>query len=291
MSLNAEAASADHGRSVLGHRVRAGENPRLVVLHSIGLDNRSWEDLEPLLPPCARLLVDLPGHGTSVHVVPPRCGVRAQARLVKALMDSLGWESAFFLGNSLGGGVALSLAVEHAEYVQGLILLNSVAFREGLPWFTRLGFVPGMERIVAAMPPRVIGVGLQVARRRWSSVTTRRVQRTAAYLKSPEGVRGFFHALRELRGEDLPWLAPRYRRIACPTLVLHGRHDPVIPTAQARRLAASIPNAEYRELPGCGHFPQEENPDLVANEVRRFLATHAAPAPGEAGEASERPDS
>lgn len=68
---------------------------------------------------------------------------------------------------------------------------------------------------------------------------------------------------------DTPWL--RLDRIALPTLVLSGEHDFAAPPAEARALAAALPDAEVRVLPDCGHFLMAERPRRFAAEIARFV--------------------
>jgi len=247
--------------------------PPLLLLHSIGLDRRSWEDVVPSLARDFRVVAaDLPGHGASDKPPDADYGLWALGRRVGRLLDELGWERAILVGNSLGGGAALSLALQSPGRVRALALLNSVGFPEGLPAVGRLGFLPLVPTATGLAPPPVVRLSLATARRRWRSVTPGRSSRTVAYLRDPEGRGAFFRALRQLYGPDLEAMSLRYGEIRCPTLVVHGERDPLVPARFGRRLADSIPGARLELLPTCGHFPQEECPEEVALLLRRFLA-------------------
>jgi pimeloyl-ACP methyl ester carboxylesterase len=64
--------------------------------------------------------------------------------------------------------------------------------------------------------------------------------------------------------------------ISVPALVVHGNEDLIVPVENGRRLASRLPNAEYVELPGCGHNLMLEDPEALVGLVRAFLAERAA---------------
>src|SRR5690349_4791541 len=90
------------------HYIRRGETgPRVVLVHAIGFDHRSWELVLPRLADRCRIAaVDLPGHGQSDKPLGVDYGLRALGARVIAVLDELGWEDAVFVGNSLGGGTS-----------------------------------------------------------------------------------------------------------------------------------------------------------------------------------------
>ncbi len=246
--------------------------PRVLLIHPIGFDRHSWEHLIPRLSPGYRVAaLDLPGHGESDKPTGADYGLWSLGRRVNRFLDELGWEDAVVVGNSLGGGVALSLTLQAMERVRGLALINSVAFRSGLPLIGRLAFVPLVPLTTAYTPRLALRIGLATPRTRWRSVTAKRCDRASVYLRSGEGRGAFFGALRQLYGPDLDEMAERYPAINCPTLILHGERDPLIRLTHAARLATAIPTARLETLPGCGHFPQEECPDETFAHLERFL--------------------
>jgi len=246
--------------------------PKVVLVHAIGFDHRTWERILPTLEGRYEVVaVDLPGHGDSdkpgdVDYGPFALG----ARLIR-LLDDLGWEEAAFVGNSLGGGASLAAALQAPERVRALALLNSVAFPQALPALGRLASVPFLPLLAGIAPHLAVRVGLESCRHRWGSVTVDRCSASRSYLRSVEGRGAFFRALRQLYGPDLARMAARYEEIHCPTLVLHGERDPLIRIPHAERLAQTIPNAEFARLVRCGHFPQEECPEQVASVMGEFL--------------------
>jgi pimeloyl-ACP methyl ester carboxylesterase len=256
------------------HTARYGreEGPRVLLIHAIGFDHRSWEPILPYLEDRYHLVaVDLPGHGASDKPATADYGVRAMGRRIVRLLDELGWERAILVGNSIGGGTSLSAAVQAPERVTALALLNSVAFRSGLPQLGKLSFLPVLPLVGSYAPALAVRVGLELVRCGWGSVTAERSSLCCEYLRSVEGRGAFYRALRLLYGPDLTTNEKLYSTLRCPAFVLHGARDPLIRLSHAERLARTLPNAELEVIPRCGHFPQEEQPHLVGPRVRQFL--------------------
>ena len=254
------------------HSMRGVDGPRVLLLHAIGFDHRTWNLILPHLEEKYRVAVlDLPGHGRSDKPSAVDYGPWSLGTRVVQLLDELGWNDAALVGNSLGGGVSLAVALQAPERVRALGLLNSVAFRWGLPPLGRLAAVPFIPAIAQYVPVFGLRFGLETCRHRWGSVTADQCSASRDYLRTPEGRGAFFRALRHLYGLDLERMAQHYPEIRCPTLVLHGEKDVLIRLNHAERLAKTLPNGEFVRIPRCGHFPQEESPSAVALELRRFL--------------------
>lgn len=196
-----------------------------------------------------------------------------------ALLDALGVARAHVAGISMGGMIALQLALNHPRRVERLVLIATSAGgwspeqRHALtlppdPWIADPveRARAGMAQIVgpaarAALPGRLPEV---IERARGNRFTA------AGYVRQ-NGAIGT-HDVRARLGE-----------ITAPTLVIHGDADPLVPFAQGRILAAEIPGARALFLPGVGHLPPFERPGEVNRAILAFLgvgqeASAAAPA-------------
>jgi len=266
-------------RTARVHYARWGSTgPRVLLLHPIGFDHHTWSGVVPYLENACQLVApDLPGHGQSDKPAATDYGIASLAGRMLALLDELEWPDALFIGNSLGGGVSLASALQAPERVRGLALCNSVGFRNGLPPVGRLSFLPLVSTVAGYTPGLAMRLGLEFARSGWGTCSPERHQLAGAYMRNREGRAAFFRILRQLYGPDLDRMAARYGEIRCPTVVIHGVHDPLIRLAHAERLAAAIPRAELLPIPRCGHFPQEEAPMVLGPALRSFVDRAADP--------------
>ena len=122
-SLRAERASPAHGKFLTAggfklHYLEQGSGPPIVMIHGLGGQLRNFHYLlDDLATDHRVVLMDRPGAGYSR---PSQPGPRTHARALLALMDALGIERPLLVGHSMGGAVALALALEHPERVSGL---------------------------------------------------------------------------------------------------------------------------------------------------------------------------
>ena len=185
------------------------------------------------------------------------------------------------MGASGGGIWATWYALAHPERVRGLVMLGSVPNLPGgrAPLPLRLAATPGVgDLMVRAVKPgrrmllkMMASVGEAETILRHPDLLDSLVagardpvatQANLAELRALISPRGFRPSMRFGR-DDL-------RRLAVPTLMIWGDHDPVVPVVQARAVAAEIPNARLEVLP-AGHVPQLGNPDRVAALLEEFV--------------------
>jgi pimeloyl-ACP methyl ester carboxylesterase len=273
-----------------GRRTR---RPPVLLVHGLGGNTVTWEGVGADL---ARELatqvvaVDLPGFGLTRRG-DRRSTIRANAELVVELTDELG--PALVVGNSMGGTIGLRAAVARPERVTGLVTLNA-------PWPRRLPAalrtvdrddmralakfatvaVPGVGERVFHRHQRGLGpegaVDVPVAylfhdaaslaphlRDRMIAVSADRFgwghEAAAVYV---EATRSLWRSLFDPRA-----LWADVRDATCPTLVVHGLADRLVPARVVRPVIAARPDWHHVELAGAGHVPQMEAPAQVVETI------------------------
>ena len=240
----------------------AETRPTLVLANSLGTALAMWD---PQIAAWSErfhvLRYDMRGHGAST-VLPGPYTVEQLAGDALALLDKLRIERAHFCGLSLGGMVAMWLAVHVPQRIDRLILCNTAAM---IPppevWDARIEAVNqgGMQAVTQAVLER------------WFTPAFRdrdpaAVDRVRAMLLGTDP-RGYVAACAAVRDNDQ---REAVRGIAAPTLVIAGTHDPSTPPAQARFLVDRIPGARYVELPAA-HLSNIEAPAPFDAAVLDFL--------------------
>jgi pimeloyl-ACP methyl ester carboxylesterase len=253
------------------HYVEAGEGPPLVLLHGLNGSTFGFRLLTPYLAPHFRTIaVDLMGFGYSDRPQHRDYSLGAQARLVAGLLDALGIEDAFILGHSLGGAVAMHLALEFPERVDGLILVSSASDSE-----TRRGL--RSSRLVRPLLPIIAAFTVQNQHFRRMSLQSACYDPSFVTAELMEGymaptrVKGHLRALGSLmvdRHKDAP-LDPS--AISQPVLILWGADDRWLPASHGERLRALIPDSKMIVIEKAGHLVLEEQPGEAARAVTVFL--------------------
>ena len=253
-----------------------GEGPPLVLVHGLGGSATNWCELAPLLAPRHRLVIpNLPGHAGS-DPVDRADGLRPFADRVAAVMEHEGAFPAPVVGHSLGGLVALRLALGRPEAVSALVLAASAGLSTGRRFVREL-----LTAATVLRPGRLAGrYRSRVSRSPW----LRRLVFGFVSVADPIGltdaaVDGFLagqvlhadtaSAWRALRDDD-----PRQElhRLRCPVLVLWGTEDAQLPLDDAFEFARRL-HAPVRVIAGCGHLLIGERPDACADAIESFVAS------------------
>jgi pimeloyl-ACP methyl ester carboxylesterase len=261
-----------------GARLRyfvGGEGPPLLLVHGLGGAAWNWVELVPLLASRFRLLVpDLPGHGGS-SPLPAAPTLNPFADAVAAMAERERMVPAAVVGHSLGGVVALRLALRRPDAVRALVLAAAAGISSALRFRET-----AVTLLVLARPARLVAPHRRLIARvpllRYPVLGYWEVSDPPAL--SPRAVEGFLagpalhtdigDAGRALIADDP---RPELDRVRCPTLVLWGARDRMVPLDDgleyARRLRASL-----RVIPDCGHLLVGERPDACADAIETFLA-------------------
>lgn len=264
--------------------MQAGSGSPVVMLHGLGATKASFLPTVAALADHHRAIaIDLPGFGDSAKPLNAPYHAPFFANAVVGMLDARGIERADFVGNSMGGRVALELGLRHPGRVRRLALLApSLAWLRNRPWAPLLRLVPPQlgaiqpapRAVVEAIVRRMVPGGAEG----WSAAGVDEFLR--AYLQ-PAGRAAFYAAARNIyleepHGEKGFWT--RLPALTPPSLFVWGRQDQIVPLRFADHVRRAVPAARHVEL-DCGHVPQLERPQITHDSILRFLATPAGQTP------------
>jgi pimeloyl-ACP methyl ester carboxylesterase len=242
---------------------RVGGSP-VVLLHGLGSCGDDWLMQVPALTTRYRVItVDLPGHGES-GATPKGVTIESMARPVVALLDALDEARAHIVGLSLGGMVALQLAVDHPSRVRSLVLVNTFARLHQPPG----GLVRGLVRVGLLVAAPMSWTGRWVAGGLFPGPDQGPIREVAAKRIAANSRRSYLRAVSAiLRFDASRWLG----EIRAPTLVVAGAQDQTAPLPSKIELATGIEGARIEIVEGSGHATPIDAPETFNSLLLRFL--------------------
>jgi 4,5:9,10-diseco-3-hydroxy-5,9,17-trioxoandrosta-1(10),2-diene-4-oate hydrolase len=253
----------------------------LVMLHGGGPGASAWSNFGRALPHFAAdfrtLLVDQPGFGGSDK--PPVVGnyYRHSADYVVQLLDELQVDRVHLLGNSLGGGTAMRLALEHPDRVGRLVLMGPGGLSlnlfhadptEGVQRLMDFSANPSREALRAFISTMVVNQALvtdELVEERYADATAPGAQDAMRQM-------GMSFWNPETAEDGMLWREAH--RLRKHTLLTWGREDRVNPLDGAMVALKLIPKAQLHVFPNCGHWAQIEAAEEFAEIATAFLARH-----------------
>ena len=248
---------------------RSGSGEPLVLLHALGLSKQTWAPVVPALAEQHDVIaVDLPGFGDSPpfpdDVEPSPAMLAAR---IGVLLDELGVESPHVVGNSVGGWIALELALQRP--VRSVTLVGPAGlWRDTTPWYDRVSL--RLSRVLARylrfvlVPLMRFGLArlivLGQAHGRPMHMTREQARATVVALGTCVGFRRTLTATLDRR-----FLGGQH--IIAPVTLAWGERDRVILERQSRNTDQLPPGVRIVSMPRCGHVPMTDDPQLVADVI------------------------
>jgi pimeloyl-ACP methyl ester carboxylesterase len=264
--------------------IELGSGPPVVFVHGL---SGSWQNWLEQLPVFARdhrvVAFDLPGFGAS-EMPDWQISISGYGRWLDALYDALGIDVAALVGNSMGGFISAELAIAYPARVERLVLVSAAGLTVEHQRHDRtLTVLRTVDRRLAAYAGWLGTRSDTLARRpRARRMIFGLVAHRPDLLPAPlvaeqirgSGKPGFVPALDALTSYPI---RDRLPEIACPTLIVWGTKDWLVPVSDADEFARLIPNARKVVWPETGHMAMLERPAAF----NRLLAAFLAEEPGE----------
>lgn len=254
-------------RAGLVHYTEAGSGAPVVLLHATLHDHRDFDGIVgPLAQRHRVLAVDWPGHGDSTAPAPPRTVTGPLlADALEDIVSRLDLPPATFVGNSVGGFAAARLAITQPDRVAGLVLVNSAGFLPQNPLTRAFCRALGRPAIARRVLPRIVPRYMRPTTENDREITRRVIAlaRTETGARLAAGLwRSFADPAYDLREQA--------EAVTCPTLLVWGALDPVVPAKAGRATLRSLPGARLETFP-TGHVVFSSDPDGFLTHLLPFL--------------------
>ncbi|WP_059035161.1 alpha/beta fold hydrolase [Gordonia desulfuricans] len=256
----------------LTHYHELGEGTPILFLHGSGTGVTAaanwWLNLPELSAHGRCIAIDSIGYGQSVVADGTAYGIKEWVRHAVRVLDALGIEKTWIVGNSLGGWLAFQFAIDFPERLLGVISMGTGGAKltgalkgHSNPTLTEEGIRNTLEMFVV---DKSLVTDQLVSLRYQSALNDTASDRLADVV-----------AARDRDRYDLPLDFDVLARLDIPVLLIHGMQDVVIPVSRTWELLNVIPHADAHIFSQCGHWSQVERSAEFNQVVGSYLARHA----------------
>lgn len=253
-----------------------GQGLDVVLVHGWPWSSYTWSSLIPHLAKSYRVhWYDMPGYGRSDKHPKQRTSLDVQGRVLCEMLDHWRLDAPAIVAHDIGGATALRAHLLHNADFSHLILMNPVALS---PWGS--DFFDHVGRHVdafAGLPPHIHRaiVTAYIKGALVHDLNKEIVENLVAPWLDDAGAASFYRQFAQADETYTREIEPYFADVRCPTALIWGQDDPWIPVERGRMLKACLAPRTFVELPGVGHLPQLEAPQVVAGISGGFLAKQA----------------
>ncbi|MHA6739119.1 alpha/beta fold hydrolase [Rhodococcus erythropolis] len=253
------------------HYHELGEGTPILFLHGSGTGVTAaanwWLNLPAISEHGRCIAIDSIGYGQSIVAEGTKYGIREWVRHAVRVLDALGIEKTWIVGNSLGGWLAFQFAIDFPERLLGIVSMGTGGAQltgalagHSNPTLTEEGIRKTLELFVV---DKSLVTDELVALRYQSALNDTASDRLADVV-----------AARDRDRQELPLDFDVLARLEIPVLLIHGVQDVVIPVSRTWDLLNLIPHADAHIFSQCGHWSQVERAEDFNTVITRYLASH-----------------
>ena len=242
-----------------------GSKNTLVLIHGLGASAERWNPVIPIFAKHYRVIIpDLIGYG---HSDKPVLDYTPNLFLdfIGNFFDSLGIKRPILIGSSLGGQIAAEYTSANPSNVEKLVLVSPAgAMKQSTPALDAY--------IMAALYPNEQSAtnAFSLMESSGKKVSDEIIHGFIERMQLPNAKLAFMSTILGMKNSDV--ITPKLHSIQCPTLVIWGTKDPVIPIEHADKFVSYIPNCKFHKMGNCGHTPYVQEPEKFSSLVLDFIS-------------------
>jgi pimeloyl-ACP methyl ester carboxylesterase len=258
-------------------RTAGDKGTTVVLVHGIGDAVETWDPNINVLAGHHRVYaLDMVGFGRSDKPL-IRPSLPFGARFVSDFMDTQHIKRASVIGNSMGGAISLQFAIQFPDKLEKLVVESGAALGKGVTRLFRLSSLPVIGELLTRPSRKGTATLLKEVAYDPALITDELIELYYQLFSLPRAQKSFLTTLRVgvnvfgQRPQFVSSIVDNLGKITCPTLIIWGRQDRILPVEHARVAKDGIPNTELHILDPCGHGPHFERPDEYNRLVLEFL--------------------
>lgn len=261
-----------HGPLAMHYKEKGSGSKHIILLHGFRANTFTWRHLiDPLAEAGYHIwVIDLIGFGLSDKPIEAPYDLKFFLDQIEAFMDKNLIPKAHLVGNSMGGGLAINMAISHPDRVNSLTLIAALGYPLDLSFYLIIGKNFG-PLLTPFLGPTIIRKGMEDIVYRKETISDEQIIAYSLPYQLPGGATAATRTLENFDNQHLLTLKQFYPMIKNPVLVIWGDKDKLIPLNHYERFLKDFPTCEHLLIKNCGHIPQEEAPQEVTTAIINFL--------------------
>ena len=251
-----------------------GTGRDIFLLHGFASSTYTWKKVIPHLTGKGYHVwaLDMKGFGWSDKPEDAKYDTITLMQEVNKWMEVMGLKDAVFVGNSLGGAIAVLMALEHPDKTDLLVLIDSAGYPIDKPFVIKMAKIPLAGEITKLFFGRwVVERTLKEVMFNDDKVTEEQIDAYFKRMSTENALDAQVALARSLDFEAISIYSKRIPEIKNRTLIIWGENDEWIPLESGHKFRKDLSNSTLVIFPECGHIPQEEKPEQTAKSIIDFI--------------------
>jgi len=256
------------------YREYSGTGRDIFLLHGFASSTYTWEKVIPYLTKQGYHVwaLDMKGFGWSDKPEDAKYDTVTLMQEVNKWMDVMGLKDVVFAGNSLGGAIAVLMALEHPDKTGQIVLIDSAGYPIDKPFVIKMAKIPLAGEITKLFFGRwVVELILKEVMFNDDKVTEEQIDAYFKRMSTENALDAQVALARSIDFEAMSIYTRRIPEIKNRTLIIWGENDEWIPLESGHNFKRDLSNSKLVILPECGHIPQEEKPEQTAKLIIDFI--------------------
>lgn len=251
---------------------RKGKGPTVVFVHGITTYSFIWKQVIPLLKGFDTIAIDLFGCGDSDKPLDEEYSLKQHAENLHEFVKKLKITKFHLVCHDVGGGIGQIFAVNYAKLLKKLVLMNTVGYDFWPVQPIIMMRTPILRQLaMASLDTGALKIIIKRALFHKDKLTPALMEFFKKPLSTKNGRKAFLHFAKCLNNKNLLDIADKLPLLKTPVLILRGNNDVYLSEEIAEKLHQNIPKSKLIKMEKCGHFMQEDEPELIASHLAKFL--------------------
>lgn len=257
------------------HYLEAGQGEVVLLIHGFPTSSYLWRDVMPKIAETHRVMaIDLPGYGKSDKPLDASYSLNFYSNIISGFLAALQIDQINLVVHDLGGPIGLLWAVRHPEQVKRLGLLNTLVYSNfswGVILFSLAIRLPVLKHWLSS--PSGIAFAMKIGVHNKARRTREMMKAYQEPFIEKDARKALVKTASNISIKAFKEIEEKLPQFTVPIRIIYGEKDWILPKVKRtmERVQQDLPHANLTSIPDCGHFLQEDKPELLGDLLSDFL--------------------